>query len=237
MLDVYKERGAVAVLQEGIPFVYYEWIRPHVPKQTRTIEFNQIETKSDDICWLDLFIPFYDPPWYTVSDPEYEAAAINALRKQVNPGDTTMVVGAGLGITAAVAAFQSGPDGSVIAFEGAKERFQDAYRTIKHNDLNDRISIHHGIVADAGKLYGSNKGSDIIKISDLPDCDVLEMDCEGAEELIIPNLDIRPRIIIVETHGNKSKIYNELNQLGYTVVNSTKENVGGIFVLTAINGR
>jgi len=43
----------------------------------------------------------------------------------------------------------------------------------------------------------------IIPSNQLPDCDVLEMDCEGADTSILSNLNIRPRVIIVEIHPHK----------------------------------
>lgn len=232
--NVYNRRGALAVLKEGIEFVYGEWIRPHLPKQTRVRNFNGIETTSDDVCWFDSFVPFYDAPWYTVSDPEYEAASINSLREQVNSGDDVVVIGAGLGITTAVAAIQSEASGSVVAFEGAKERYEDLRRTIKYNSLEDQVSTHHSIVAEANTLYGSSDGSNLTQVEEIPDCDVLEMDCEGAEETILCELKIDPRIIIVETHGNEPIIRERLADLGYEIIDSTKENTGGIYVITAV---
>jgi hypothetical protein len=35
----------------------------------------------------------------------------------------------------------------------------------------------------------------------LPACDVLELDCEGAEVEILRGMIIQPRVILVETHG------------------------------------
>ena len=37
--------------------------------------------------------------------------------------------------------------------------------------------------------------------SQLPPCNVLQLDCEGAEAEILRGLIIRPRAILVETHG------------------------------------
>ena len=35
----------------------------------------------------------------------------------------------------------------------------------------------------------------------LPECDLLELDCEGAEVEILTRMKIQPRTILVETHG------------------------------------
>jgi hypothetical protein len=37
--------------------------------------------------------------------------------------------------------------------------------------------------------------------SELPSCDILELDCEGAEIGILRDMTIQPRVIAVETHG------------------------------------
>jgi hypothetical protein len=58
--------------------------------------------------------------------------------------------------------------------------------------------------------------------ADLPECDVLALDCEGAEILISRNLKFRPRAIGVGSRGifgAPSKLVREpLEQLGYVVV-------------------
>jgi hypothetical protein len=41
----------------------------------------------------------------------------------------------------------------------------------------------------------------VISPAELPECDILELDGEGAESLILRNMTIRPRVIAVETHG------------------------------------
>jgi hypothetical protein len=41
----------------------------------------------------------------------------------------------------------------------------------------------------------------VLAPSELPPCNVLELDCEGAEVEILRELTIQPRVILVETHG------------------------------------
>ena len=63
-------------------------------------------------------------------------------------------------------------------------------------------AIHHAVVAKSIAVYGS--GSDVGAVlppSQLPPCNVLELDCEGAEVEILRELTIQPRVILVETHG------------------------------------
>jgi hypothetical protein len=61
-----------------------------------------------------------------------------------------------------------------------------------------------------------------IDVEDLPECDVLEMDCEGAEKEILKKLQIKPRVIIVETHPDfespPSEIKSILISMNYKVL-------------------
>jgi hypothetical protein len=50
--------------------------------------------------------------------------------------------------------------------------------------------------------------------SQLPSCDVLQLDCEGAEVEIPREMTIQPRVILVETHG----IFGAPTNLGASVL-------------------
>ena len=49
-------------------------------------------------------------------------------------------------------------------------------------------------------VYGRRRGG-VVAPADLPPCDVLELDCEGSEVEILGALAVRPRVVLVETHG------------------------------------
>lgn len=61
----------------------------------------------------------------------------------------------------------------------------------------------------------------MIPASDLDRCDVLEMDCEGAEADIIKDLTEFPDTIIVETHPEKGtptpEVERALREHGYDI--------------------
>jgi hypothetical protein len=44
-------------------------------------------------------------------------------------------------------------------------------------------------------------GAPAIAPDELPSCDVLELDCEGAELDILERMTIQPRALVVEAHG------------------------------------
>ena len=133
--------------------------------------------------------------------PDYEAALVAGLSETVRPGDNVVIVGAGLGVTAVVAALRTGPSGTVQCFEGSKQYVRLAQQTAARNRVTN-ISIHHAVVAKSIAVSGG--GSDlgpVLPPSQLPPCNVLQLDCEGAEVEILRELTIQPRVILVETHG------------------------------------
>lgn len=65
-------------------------------------------------------------------------------------------------------------------------------------------------------------------ISDLPECDVLELDSEGAEYKILSEMEIRPRDLFIEIHPNHRKINDKvpelLDELGYDIRQHVRDN-------------
>ena len=76
-----------------------------------------------------------------------------------------------------------------------------------------------------------------IPAKDFSECDALVMDCEGAELPILQNIQIRPRLIIVEAHpllnSPKEEIIKLLDELGYEIIASDAQRES-LDVLTAI---
>jgi hypothetical protein len=111
--------------------------------------------------------------------------------------DKVVVIGGGIGITAVVASrLSSAP---VECFEAGAEPARFIRETVKRNQAN--VVVHHSLVGPAVYIYAAEIGPEL-PISELPKCDVLEMDCEGSEVAILSQMTIRPRAILVETHGN-----------------------------------
>lgn len=230
---VYREEGPTQVVRKGVPFVYEEFIRPRLPKLERTVRFNGIEARTGDVCLADRFVPWFDTPRYNSDDPAYEQPLIEALRSNLEVGDSVVIVGGGWGVTATVAASIVGKSGSVVVYEGAADRISDIKGTLERNGVSDRVTVHHAIVGEPVTLTGAPENADHVAPGDLPNCDVLEMDCEGSEVDILPNLDIRPETLIVETHRNKPTVEGHLERLGYEAVDCGVEIPDEIFILTA----
>jgi hypothetical protein len=125
-----------------------------------------------------------------------------------------------MGVTTVYAARAAGPKGHVTVYEASEDRFFDLKKAIDFNDVDCHVETVHGLVGSEVKVYGESTGQRI-RPSNLPDCDVLELDCEGAEQQILSNLGIRPRNILVETHGFRGSPTTEVERLltdfGYAV--------------------
>ncbi|WP_158058657.1 class I SAM-dependent methyltransferase [Halorussus halophilus] len=135
--------------------------------------------------------------------PEYEDGTSSALRRRVRPGDDVVVVGGGRGITTVSAARATGPEGSVTTYEANAEMLQTLQRTILANRVTDRVTLEHaavGPVQEGSKETFGPPDGDRRDPSAIPDCDVLELDCEGSEVEVLQNLEARPRVVVVETH-------------------------------------
>ncbi|WP_144049523.1 hypothetical protein [Halorubrum salipaludis] len=217
-------RTRAAALYTGVTGLYNNRIREYLPRRD-PIVFNGVIVdyqRSGD------FIPILSPPAkfgipHDGPDyPTYESSIVRQLNDRVTKGDSIVIVGGGLGVTAVTAAKQVGRSGQVIVFEGDPNQVDMIKQTAMYNDVADRIHVKHAIIAEAISLKGESGDAPIIPPLDLPECDLLELDCEGAETQIIQQLPHRPETIIVETHGHlgasTQKVRNELIENGYTVV-------------------
>jgi hypothetical protein len=124
---------------------------------------------------------------------------VTPARNRVNCGETVVEIGTGWGVTATVLARQVGPDGAVHTYEAAREMAERASETLRLNEVANRVQIHNRPVAATKDVWGEPT-TEPLPVSELPECDVLVLDCEGAECDILPALEQRPRMIIVESH-------------------------------------
>lgn len=170
----------------------------------------------------DDFVPRSLLPFMHHDISDYEATLIGALREAVRPGNRVVVVGGGIGVTVAVAKRLTGPEGAVTCFEGSAGQIELMQATFARNGLAGAIDVRHAIIGENIGVYGGAKPDvTILSATELPACDVLELDCEGAEIPILERLLIRPATIIVETHGlygaSTERVRAMLEAMGYAV--------------------
>jgi hypothetical protein len=118
----------------------------------------------------------------------------------VRHGDTVNLIGACEGVSTVVAARKAGNDGHVNCFEGDEAVIGKLEETLALNEVESIVEIRNVIVESNIDVYGTPTHS-TLPAEDLPDCDILVMDCEGSELDILENMDVVPSTIIVETHG------------------------------------
>lgn len=192
--------------------------------------------------WNGVAVPTVAPEEGRDYVPEMEAATSGALRRRVRRGDDVVVVGGGRGITTVVAARMTHFEGTVTAFEANSEMLETLRRTVRVNRVADLVTMEHAAVGPvregAAEQWGPPDG-DRLGPSDIPECDVLEIDCEGSEREILQGLEARPRVVVVETHDPlgvlPEDVERDLTELGYEVVNRRDAGLEGeLDVLTAV---
>jgi hypothetical protein len=199
MRDIVHSGGLSELAHRGIARAYRR-IRRYSPKQS-------VRYAGIPICHerrlSDRFVPtnWIHPDDRHKDESGYEVTLIAGLNETVMPGDRVVIVGAGLGVTAVIAGRRAGPFGNVQCFEASEQYVALAQQAAARNNASN-LTVHHAVVGKPIFVYGSGKDlGSVIPPSQLPPCDVLQLDCEGAEVDILRDMAIQPRIILVETHG------------------------------------
>jgi hypothetical protein len=186
-------------------------------------------------------------PWRTADIPGYEDGLVDGIRDHAKQGDQIVIVGGGWGVSSVIAARQVGESGQVLTYEGGADAVHKITDTVSLNSVSETVSVQHAVVSDAISLRGSGKQAQRIRPTELPSCDGLVLDCEGAELDILAEMERRPRFIIVETHGMfdspKEAVFERLEQLGYNIISQTIAETRvpeicetkGIYVLQAVH--
>jgi hypothetical protein len=191
----------------------------------KIVEYNDIEAVHVDYVWTDQFFdhrPKSIPRYFD----EYEDELIKSIEEHIKPEHNVVIIGGGAGITTVKCA--DVVEGNVTVFEGSENLVEMIGKTVEYHCLEDTVDIQHSIVGTPEKLFGNGNFSEQVEPSELPDCDFLELDCEGSEYEILENMDIRPQYIVVETHGvhdaPTSDTIELLEDIGYTIVSQRTMN-------------
>lgn len=208
------EDGVSTTFLKGVRHIHKNYIRQFLPR--RTIQMNGVKARSSRL--FDEIVP-----WKAMLfDPDhFESAIVDSLKKWVKPGDDVVVIGGGWGVTTVIAAEQNGPDGSVISYEASPNQAESISETVELNNVADRVTVENSVVSEAISVIGEEVSQNTLPPSELPKCDVLELDCEGAELGILDGISFRPRVIIVESHGHldspTDQIVEKLESMSYEI--------------------
>lgn len=220
---LWKERGG-GYVGSAIINKFYRTIRPYTPQRNSYFQYGGV-TIGRRKRLLDALIPgraFADRPLF-------EQAVRDFQHQYVKTGDRVTVIGGGFGVTTVSAADLVGSGGRVETYEPARERYEILELTLELNEYDAEVVPHEdavGIILEAG---GDVSNSAVKSVNDLPESDVLELDCEGGEQVIIPELqqsDLRPRVIIYESHPSQGatleQVGYDLEEIGYRLESQTE---------------
>lgn len=144
---------------------------------------------------------------------------ITAIEENVSPGDVVVDVASGRGIAAVTAARADAE--TVRSYEASGDMVSLARETVNANRVDDVVTVHHAVVGETRNVWGKMYGADVLAPDDLPLCDVLQLDCEGAELSILNGIDQGPQTIIVETHpvfdSPTKPCVIKLEEMGYEI--------------------
>jgi hypothetical protein len=134
------------------------------------------------------------------------------VMQSVEPGDRLGVVGGGWGVTAVHGA-RAGANTTI--FEASAEQVEDIKWTVKEARIHPEacINVEQAIVGtDQSDIWGDASGAKFLAPGELPEFDVIELDCEGAEIQIVDGLTSRPKTIIAEVHPHRGAPVDEFLQ-------------------------
>lgn len=201
--------------------LYNRILREHLPRKRKVL--NGVVTRKARL--LDL----------TTVNPDYEAPLIRSIREYVHRNDTCLIIGAGWGVSSVAAARITN---KVITYEGSLDQVVKVQKTLSLNDVEGRVDLRRGLVGGRGEIYGESEAMSVPP-PQLPEAEVLVMDCEGAEIEILRRMTKEPRTIIVESHGHlgtaTKDILERLEELGYSICRVEAENKeNDVMVVTAM---
>jgi len=200
---VYQYEGFLQSIRRTFGFVYEKHIRPKLPnREPKYAKLNGVLASRADAKILDNYIGIIN----------YEGPLIRGMNESIRKGDRVVIVGGGRGVSAVVAARLAGPEGHVTVYEGAKSMLSRIEDTLAINNISN-AEIKHNIVSEAVSLYDDDRGASVISPNELPECDTLVLDCEGAELNILSELPYNPRSVVVETHGHYGAPTDEIKEL------------------------
>ena len=203
---------------------YNAILRPHLPRKIASK--NGVAVRQPRLFDATDVVEDYDP--------EYIAALNDAIR----PGDHVVIVGGGEGVSTVRSARATGPDGRVDSYEPGDVQFSRVCETVELNRPRASVNVHRAAVGETVKVWGDPSQAEVIDASELPECDVLGIDAEGAEATILRGEFGNPRELVVEYHdefgSSMEDVEEALDVAGYrTVDHRPDQPERGIGVLRA----
>jgi len=225
--DLYHIGGMKAITLESIGMIHRRILRPYLPETNLTPEFSGINVPSAEVDsrYFDQIVP-----WATPGNRKWhEHDLIKVARSTISRGIRVIVVGGGTGASTVHCAREVDSLGEILVFEASSEMAEICRRTINANSTPCPVTVRNQTVGEAVKLYGDDAPSDTVSPIELPEADVMVLDCEGAEKEIISSEYDLPNKLVVETHGVFGATTEEVEKIlinrGYKVQRVGNESI------------
>ena len=124
-------------------------------------------------------------------------AAINKINIQI---ESATIIGGGYGAIAVYLHKKITQKCKITIYEASVHQASIIRRTMEINSVFNAKVINMPVGATVS-VYNSDQPLNVLPANDLLNTDLLIMDCEGAEKIILDTIIIKPKVIIVETHG------------------------------------
>jgi len=192
---------------EYIRKIYNHLIRPHLPRKIGV--FNGI--------------PLRKPKLFDINDyfPDWEEGILRGIEEATSPGAKVIIIGGGWGGSTVKAAGLVGSKGSVIVYEGGMEQARLLKYNLIINEVVGNVEVINSVVGSPVNVYGEKTG-DIISPNELPQCDLLVLDCEGSELEIVSNIRNKPNDMVIEVHPKNGVSLVDMEELlesiGYEII-------------------
>ena len=159
-----------------------------------------------------LFINKYN---HGIPSPKQERGVIYGINNFVQQGMKALQIGSGNGLTSLYTLRKIGTEGFLTIYEPGTEQIQKVNSTLKSNNYGN-YKVINKYVGNPVNAWSDIGRSQLLSYTEIPNCDYLELDCEGCEKDFLENMIIRPHIIIVEIHNN---LLNQDNQWLFSFIN------------------
>lgn len=212
---ILREESPAALLRKGLAFLYAR-LWGHLPRSRAYVRLNGVPVSHRRLT--DRVLPGWMQRGIPTTDPDYERDYVHLIEERVSEGDDVVLVGGGWGVSTVAAARQVSESGTVTTFEGAERSVERVRRTVEMNGVATRVDVRHAVVGTDIGLDSSPGTARRVAPVELPACDVLALDCDGAELDIVAEMRGRSPTLIVEHHG--------MTKLDETLVEYQPERMG-----------